>query len=228
MAEPLHITHHPASDPVVELHGLWRAASSRRDAANAAHDALLARDPSHPDLAGLYADCNDTFGEVCELVERVIELPAQTTAGVVAKLRVAASMYSGMVEADLNESERLAVVALRDAEGFLSRTLAHPDAGLIAACAEFAGLNRKMDALNSAVLTGDDRDRADAEVDRLQSLQYVVADRIVALRATTFEGVQTRARTLAAWADDLITDSAESGFADKRIMAAVLRDLVSL
>ena len=102
--------------------------------------------------------------------------------------------------------------------------IAHPDAELLAACAEFDRLERGYLALGF----GYDEETPEgasieAEQSRLAEEQELLVDRICELRAVTREGQAARARSLALWDAELMKPQYDIA---GRLTQAIVRDLI--
>ena len=101
-----------------------------------------------------------------------------------------------------------------------------PDAELLAACAAFDALEHEAEALQ--VGPG----RIENDEARSRALAVIVArqepwlERMCALRAGGPAGWRARARSLALWDRDMLADY-EMGYTDRRLLAALLRDMVA-
>ncbi len=103
----------------------------------------------------------------------------------------------------------------------------HPDAALIAVCAEFDAIERHI---NSHYAGGsrniEDDDERDVAIAPFQEAQAPLLERIIALRATTPGGFMARARTLALWDQDAMRHIGPGHYLEDRMLAALLRDMV--
>ena len=98
-----------------------------------------------------------------------------------------------------------------------------PDVALVALCAQFDDLERQMDATFDLGLSEDD---ADSLREPLQEAQAPLFEQILAIRATTLEGHQARARTFHLWDKELANEGAEGAGWSERMSWALVRDLV--
>lgn len=103
----------------------------------------------------------------------------------------------------------------------------NPDADLIQACRTFDALEARIGNYFSDGVTPiadeDERDRAMAP---LHAQQQQLLDVICATQATTPEGIIARASTIVGWDPDLASDAVAGDPWDRRLVAALLRDLV--
>ncbi len=102
----------------------------------------------------------------------------------------------------------------------------HPDAELIAVCAEFDRLEQAyIDRGGDYEPGSPEDDAAEAERDRLSAAQDPLVARMCELRATTREGQAARARSLALWNAELLKPG--SGDTGTCLTAAIVRDLLA-
>ena len=91
------------------------------------------------------------------------------------------------------------------------------DAELIAACAQFDVLERRLQALSD--------DKYADEREAIRDEQFPLLDRICAANCTTLEGLRARVRTIALWEADAPTFAADETYWNSRMFHALLRDL---
>jgi hypothetical protein len=104
-----------------------------------------------------------------------------------------------------------------------------PDARLIALCAEFDRLERRIGDLFDGPGAIDDDAARDAAVTPIFAQQAALLPEILTLRATTLEGLAARARTMMREDLELRPDEmVASEFVNERLLGVVLRDLVAL
>jgi hypothetical protein len=84
---------------------------------------------------------------------------------------------------------------------------------------------RILDFYNKGATPIEDDDERDAVVDPLREQQRPIENRICDLPAKTIEGIQAKARNIALWAPDLLTET--NGYTDKKFVASILRDLTA-
>jgi hypothetical protein len=102
---------------------------------------------------------------------------------------------------------------------------AHPDAELIAACREFEELERLRHSYRGSGKYDREEERKEDEFyAQIDSREAPLVDPICRLRATTEAGNTARARALSEIA---ITENLGGGECSERMLAALLRDLVS-
>jgi len=103
----------------------------------------------------------------------------------------------------------------------------HPDAALIAVCAEFDAIERHIVShyAGGSRKIEDDEER-DVAIAPFQEAQAPLLERIIALRATTPDGFMARARTLALWDLDAMRQIGPGHYLEDRMLAALLRDMV--
>lgn len=102
----------------------------------------------------------------------------------------------------------------------------HPDAALLAACAEVCALQDRIDAVwADPALAGhpDREDLIDAAVAPIEAEQEAPLALVCSLRATTLAGHQARVRALLAWDKDALTT--DEPYWNEAMVGALLRDL---
>ena len=108
----------------------------------------------------------------------------------------------------------------------------HPDAALLAALSEFDAIEHHFlslyDRRHSRYIEDDD-DR-DAVVVSLNEAQQPSLERVCSLPARTLEGILARVRTIVLQDAELnpAVDAVTEGYANDRLMAALLRDLLAM
>ena len=174
-----------------------------------------------------------------ELIKTITETPAGTPEGLRAKaqaldlwLNREVPVFNGETFEDRADTPELLAMSLaRDIVGKDSLTARHnpphPDAELIAACEDYLRIERAFEvasnALDDDVKAGDP---AWATLDPIPALE----NKIVALRATTAEGITARARCMAFTympGHTGLLDNPDMA-AEDRFRAALMRDLVRL
>ena len=101
---------------------------------------------------------------------------------------------------------------------------AHPDAALLEVCRQYDALTDKIRAFYEGPnRIEDDRQRM-AAIDPYATRQEELLEDLTYLRATTLEGLQARARTLAKWCPDIWTEWTEG--MDDMMVLAIVRDLL--
>ncbi len=102
----------------------------------------------------------------------------------------------------------------------------HPDAELIAVCAEFDAIERHI---NSHYAGGsrkiEDDEERDVAIAPFQEAQEPLLERIIELRASTPDGFIARARTLALWDTEAIRHIGPENYLNERMLVALLRDM---
>ena len=106
----------------------------------------------------------------------------------------------------------------------LAPVAVYPDADLIAACAAFDVLEQRYRATFDGVEAEVEWDARDAERDRIIELQDPHFDRIMALPATTMDGLRAKARTAALEYPELLEEDA--GSRSGNLMISIIEDLV--
>jgi hypothetical protein len=103
------------------------------------------------------------------------------------------------------------------------------DSRLIALCAEFDRLERRIGVLFDARDDTQGNDAFDATIEPIYAQQAALLPEITVLRATTLEGLAARARTMMLEDLELRPDEmVASEFVNERLLGLVLRDLVEL
>ena len=127
-------------------------------------------------------------------------------------------------------AKRAYVAALRVCReaGRLASSATHPDEMLLAACAEYGRLRRRIDRLSdnrARVDDLDDQSRVYADLTDAGRLPLASA---LSTRATTLEGHRARAALFLAWDEgDLIGRARRDEILEDRLLAVLLIDLVT-
>ncbi len=170
----------------------------------------------------------------------IVETPAQTSEGAVAKallaiealdrkrpIPIAGLAYSAL--ADLVPEDAIpggplylrdgSEVAMRDKHSRkLLEPIADPDAELLAVCAEFDAVEHRRNAMF------DDDTLTDGANAAIREEQAPLVDRLCDLQAVTIQGMRARARSLVLYDDEVL--ERRTVYTNGRIVAAVLRDLI--
>ena len=101
-----------------------------------------------------------------------------------------------------------------------------PDAELIALCADFDVLERKLQAAYIGVTTAAESARADAVAERVADEQAPILDAITACRPSTLAGFKALAVSLALWDTELLKGDPMQGCTDERLMLTLVRSMV--
>ena len=99
------------------------------------------------------------------------------------------------------------------------------DAKLIRMCGEFTELDRQQCALYNAPDAPEDNALMDLALAPINECQGKLIDRICATPTTTLEGVQAKARSLLAFAPEMLDDDDFRATWDYRLVASILSDL---
>ncbi len=103
---------------------------------------------------------------------------------------------------------------------------AHPDAALIALCAQLDALEREYLATDFGAMPHTPADdHAEAERDRIADAQAPVVNAICAQPPQTTAGAVAVARSLALWDGDLFRQGGPDGDINQRLVAALVRGL---
>lgn len=109
---------------------------------------------------------------------------------------------------------------------------AHPDAELIALCHQFDELERAYQKIYDDPDATEDEDEADRLARPITSARAALLPRIIALRATTVEGLMTRARTVYLEDVQIGREAVEvlegSPYMNELLMASLHRDLMAM
>lgn len=100
------------------------------------------------------------------------------------------------------------------------------DARLIRACAKFGALERRCLALHYGPARIEDEDALDRALAPIRARMHHVLQDVCDQHAVTLEGHRARAAAVALWAPDLITERNLTGSPERRIVGALLRDLL--
>lgn len=104
----------------------------------------------------------------------------------------------------------------------------HPDAALLAACAEYAVLRRRIDGVFKGTKSlADEEERARVNAD-LIAAGHAALILTATSRAVTLDGHRARAAVFLAWDDgDVVGRARRHGITEDRLLAALLTDLVA-
>jgi len=103
---------------------------------------------------------------------------------------------------------------------------AHPDAEVIALCAELDMLERQYLATDfGAKPNSPADDHAEAERSRIADAQAPIVDAICARPPQTTAGAVAVARSLALWDGDLFRNGGPDGYTNERLIAVLVRGL---
>lgn len=102
----------------------------------------------------------------------------------------------------------------------------NPDAKLLGLCAEFAALERKMDATFVGDTTFADEDRAEEIRGVIRAEEVPIVAAIVACRPTTFAGFTALASSAALRNPELIYGSSTQGDTSERLIRVLLRAML--
>lgn len=113
------------------------------------------------------------------------------------------------------------------AAGAVQAAAPHPDAELIALCAQLDALEHEFLATDfDAMPNTPAGDHAEAEQDRISAAQRPIVNAICARLPITHEGVVGVARSLALGDADLFRRGGPDGYPNDRLIAALVRGLI--
>ncbi len=111
--------------------------------------------------------------------------------------------------------------------GRLSSTMPHPDAKLLAVCAEYGRIRRQIDRLSAGRTRIDDEERSGAYT-KLTDAGRIPLVASLSAKATTLDGHRARAALFLAWDDgELLGRVSREQVLEDRLLAALLLDLVA-
>ncbi len=104
----------------------------------------------------------------------------------------------------------------------------NPDAELVALCVQLDDLEREFLATDfGAMPNTPEGDHAEAEQDRISAAQRPIVDAICARPPVTHDGAVSVARSLALLDAELFRDGGPDGYANDRMIAALVRVLTA-
>lgn len=101
----------------------------------------------------------------------------------------------------------------------------NPDAGLIALCAAFNALERKLQAAFEGLTTDAGWDLADEVADAIRAEQAPILDAITACRPSTSAGFAALAGSLALWDAELLEGDPRQGNTNERLSLVLFRGI---